>query len=395
MATGCQGPFCHGTGGWCGCNCKCCPPPCCPVVSVSFQCVENPPCEPTCCDLLTEDDPATPPKRTVPSELFVRLVCDCDLGDASTLAYEPGSCPSGTCRWNADAGGRVAKVECNDGVFTATFVANDIGPISVVLTVLSCDPLHLYADGFEQGLNSDAENCNQLPGSFTNPCVLCISETEDDFYNNCGLSGMRAALHRPPQPMPTFDRKPIMSKNRRFLFGGPFPTSTSLPIQPFCIPLVCGVTGGAMAAFGDGPFGAPLPGPCCFEILDGIIVAVGNGWVNAPASIAADNGCVSYNVFLNGMKPPIWVNDCETITVTVSPVDDCCVCELIDIKCGPCDGLGMLYAPSNRLWKKVVSNTNKKVKINPETGLPYIYIDKAELLRRIVARRQHLRRRKQ
>ncbi len=38
MKTGCQGPFCHGTGGWCGCNCKCCPPPCCPVIAVYFQC---------------------------------------------------------------------------------------------------------------------------------------------------------------------------------------------------------------------------------------------------------------------------------------------------------------------------------------------------------------------
>lgn len=38
MNTGCQGPFNHGTGGWCGCNCKCCPPPCCPVISVYFDC---------------------------------------------------------------------------------------------------------------------------------------------------------------------------------------------------------------------------------------------------------------------------------------------------------------------------------------------------------------------
>jgi hypothetical protein len=38
MQTGCQGPFCHGTGGFCGCNCKCCPPPCCPVVAVYFDC---------------------------------------------------------------------------------------------------------------------------------------------------------------------------------------------------------------------------------------------------------------------------------------------------------------------------------------------------------------------
>jgi hypothetical protein len=26
MATGCQGPFVNGSGGWCGCDCRCCPP---------------------------------------------------------------------------------------------------------------------------------------------------------------------------------------------------------------------------------------------------------------------------------------------------------------------------------------------------------------------------------
>lgn len=36
--TGCEGPFKNGTGGWCGCNCKCCPPPCCQIISVYFQC---------------------------------------------------------------------------------------------------------------------------------------------------------------------------------------------------------------------------------------------------------------------------------------------------------------------------------------------------------------------
>ncbi len=38
MKTGCQPPYCHGTGGFCGCNCKCCPPPCCPVIAVYFDC---------------------------------------------------------------------------------------------------------------------------------------------------------------------------------------------------------------------------------------------------------------------------------------------------------------------------------------------------------------------
>lgn len=38
MATGCVGPFAHGTGGFCNCNCGCCPPRCCSVISVYFNC---------------------------------------------------------------------------------------------------------------------------------------------------------------------------------------------------------------------------------------------------------------------------------------------------------------------------------------------------------------------
>lgn len=242
MATGCQGPFCHGTGGWCGCNCKCCPPPCCPVVSARFQCVLNPPCPPA--------------------------------------------------------------------------MAEDI----------------VWQDG----------------------------------------------LPEPPQPMPTFDKKPIFSKNKNFLFGGPFPTSTSLPVQAICVPIFPG-----------------SPGVCCFEVINGGIVAVGNGYVNAPTSIVADNGCNNYKVKINGKVPPVWVNDCDPIVITLEPVETCCVCQLVDISCGPCqNNIGMLYLPQNRLWKKLINRSNNKIRINPETGLPYIYIDKAELLRRIIERRQKLRRKK-
>lgn len=32
-------PYCHGTGGWCDCNCRCCPPdPCCSSITVRFEC---------------------------------------------------------------------------------------------------------------------------------------------------------------------------------------------------------------------------------------------------------------------------------------------------------------------------------------------------------------------
>jgi hypothetical protein len=36
--TGCVGPYCNGTGGCGECNCKCCPPPCCSPVTITFEC---------------------------------------------------------------------------------------------------------------------------------------------------------------------------------------------------------------------------------------------------------------------------------------------------------------------------------------------------------------------
>ena len=38
----CTPPLCNGTGSWCGCNCKCCPPPgCCTSVTQTWQCGTN------------------------------------------------------------------------------------------------------------------------------------------------------------------------------------------------------------------------------------------------------------------------------------------------------------------------------------------------------------------
>lgn len=34
----CVPPYCHGTGDWCGCNCRCCPPPCCDLIRLTYHC---------------------------------------------------------------------------------------------------------------------------------------------------------------------------------------------------------------------------------------------------------------------------------------------------------------------------------------------------------------------
>lgn len=373
MATGCQGPFCHGTGGWCGCNCKCCPPPCCPVVSVRFQCVLNPPCTVSvcCCPDPVPDTlhmkislgtPAgCPPLNNLTWQIVYDSVNEWWYGE-TTVMSDPGCGPQVLVKLTM-------TLKCNIScIWEATLtIDNPVTSITFFPTVVSCNPLHLQVASWT------------LPG-----CPLCsgASTTSFDITANAPSPFMMGQdnLPGPPQPMPKFDKKPIFSKKKNFLFGGPFPTSTSLPIQPVCVPIS---TAGAQ------------PGVCCFEIIDGGIVAVGNGYVNAPTSIVSDNGCDSYNVKINGQTPPVWVNDCQAVVVTLEPVNSCCVCEFLDLSCGPCEASAtMLYLPQSRLWKKLVNRSNNKIRINPETGLPYVYIDKAELIRRVIERRQKLRRKK-
>lgn len=237
MRTGCQGPFCHGTGGWCGCNCKCCPPPCCNVISVYFECGST----------ATETNP--------------------------------------------------------DG----------------------CETVNLW-DHLD------------LPG--------------------------------PPQDMPSFTNERIISKDGKFVFGATA-GDCSVPCETVCVPVTVGPT---------------MPA-CCLELLAGRIYSVGNGYVTAPATIDPNNGiypydCQLYNVKLNGQEPPIFVNDCEEIIVTLEPVSECCECTQVDIRCAPCSSVALFT-------KKMVDGN---VKLNPKTGKPYVYLNKKELMRRLKLRREQLRR---
>lgn len=181
--------------------------------------------------------------------------------------------------------------------------------------------------------------------------------------------------------MPTFDPRPIISKDKRFIFGATA-GNCSVPCETVPVPVSCGSS----------------PACCCLELLDGEIVAVGNGYVTAPEEITAgqpgDNNCTKYFVKLNGQTPPVWVNDCESVTVTLEPESGCCECNQADIQCGPPTSFRGMFSPANRLWKRKTDPIGGKVKINPKTGKPLVVIDKRELLRRLAIRKSNLRFRK-
>lgn len=237
MATGCTGPFVNGTGGWCGCNCKCCPP--------------------------------------------------ADMVTSVTVVFGPPP------------------------------------PLPLAETTQRSNYAH-------KDLN--------LPG--------------------------------PPQEIPSFDNKAILSKDKRFLFGGPS-MACSVPCNTWSILLTPA---------------APAP-VCGFQVHDCVIKAVGNGWVQATPSTYVVPDCGTIKVEINGLDSPVYVTDGSIITITLTYTDPwniwCCACVEV------CPTAGMSVMSLLRY-----KTTSGKQRIDPETGLPIVVIDKAELLRRVIERRQRLRRKK-
>lgn len=172
--------------------------------------------------------------------------------------------------------------------------------------------------------------------------------------------------------LPNFNSTPIFSADRRFTLGlGSIPSTC--PCETVCIQLKCG---------GITPC-------CCLELLSGVIYSVGNGYVTAPTSVEVP-GCGTALVFINGLPSPVFVNDCEIITVTLQIIDEsCCTdCQQIDVLCSPCPSLAMAMGMTSRapLFKRKVDARTGKTKLNPNTGKPIIVINKSELINRIKRR---------
>ena len=256
MQTGCQGPYVNGTGGFCGCNCKCCPPECCKVISVYFDC-----------------------------------------------------------------GSPYDAVDAPDGC------------------TVSCAPFLLpMRISNEQLANSSWENL---------------------------------ALPTPTPELPEFSNLPIISKDGKFQLGtGCVPCT--IPCSNVCVELRCGG--------GDTPC-------CCLQLISGKIYSVGNGYVTAPTTVAIESSCEYATVYLNGMPPPIFINDGEEIIVTLIPIDEtCCKCCQVDVKCAPCP-MAMGFASRQiPLWIRKTDKLTGKTKINPKTGLPLLAINKRALIQRMKER---------
>jgi hypothetical protein len=175
-------------------------------------------------------------------------------------------------------------------------------------------------------------------------------------------------------PIPDFELKPILSEDKQFSLGD-FALACSVPCETVCVEVRCG---------GIRPC-------CCLELLNGKIIAVGNGYVTAQPTNISFPECGDLTVLINGQPPPVFVRDCEEVKITIetgdsgSP-DQCCCCEQIDIKCGRCP-----TSSRTSLWKRKIDTRTGQVTINPKTGKAAIYIDKQELIKRIIDRNRKLK----
>lgn len=182
-------------------------------------------------------------------------------------------------------------------------------------------------------------------------------------------------LEIPIPELPDFNSKPIFSIDGRFTLGfGSVPSTC--PCETICVEIKCG--------------GNMMP-CCCLELLNGIIYSVGNGYVTAPTTVIIP-GCGVATVYINGLPPPVFVNDCEEIIVTLVVNSPCCAteCQQVNAVCTPCGILAMTKAP---IWKRKVDSRTGKTKINPNTGKPIIVINKKELMKRILNRIKKSKRR--
>lgn len=186
------------------------------------------------------------------------------------------------------------------------------------------------------------------------------------------------------EKLPEFSEEPIISEDGNFSLGfgsGP----PSCPCVTTCVELQCG------------GFGMPC---CCLELLDGVIYSVGNGYVTAPTTVNVP-GCGEATVLINGLPPPVFVNDCDIIVVTLMVIvtdPPCCTsqCYQIDVQCSPCPSPMAMAGDSPRtpLWKRKIDPRTGKTKINPNTGRPIITVSKSELLKRVIKRINQSKRRR-
>jgi len=186
------------------------------------------------------------------------------------------------------------------------------------------------------------------------------------------------ALPTPTPALPEFSNIPIRSKDGKFQLGtGSVPCT--IPCSNVCVELTCG--------------GGPTP-CCCLQLKDGKIYSVGNGHVTAPSTVDIQSSCVYAYVYINGLPPPVFVCDGQEIVVTLVPIEEeCCCCQQVDVQCGPCETQMGFAAKQIPLWVRKTDKLTGKTKIDPETGLPLLAINKAALLRRIQERAMKSRRR--
>jgi len=352
MATGCVGPYVNGTGGWCGCNCKCCPP----ADMTNTVVAEFAPC-------------------TAPSNACI---------EAFNLPTN-GTCTS--CSSINLAGVGLSLVSEDD--FTAVYTGS--GPSICAATINYELTLDKVTDIWTFKIKNGMSVIASYTGSATDECDLDVKVLT--YASGTGFCNWPASisirLHTygtclplsapnpmwnlnlpgPIQPPPSFNYRLIRGNNSAF--GGPA-NNCSIPCNPFTVIIKPCNVGGV----------------CGFQIIEGHHAqAVGNGCVDVDPSLINDINCEDIQIKLNGLTPPIYVNDGDIIDITlefINPDKKCC-CVLI----GMYPGLSMWAAKPHLFLRKVDSATGKP-KINPRTGKPIVVVDKRELIKRLAARKQSL-----
>jgi hypothetical protein len=216
----CTPPFCLGTGGWCGCNCGCCPP--CPVyteITTKWWCGSSPievgdPCNNGLPGVIIICDAPLPPPLRNPTNIEIP-----DLPDSSVESLQAGNLKVEVHRKSGPPRGfkktpeeaavlrSQADFECDPflgpaGPYTVSFAFDGCGlagsypnftavgsglmTMSTASTI--CGPLVGLANGFSSSI--ELEDCDSVVISFNSPqevcCNCCLVLTAYTIADYCG-----------------------------------------------------------------------------------------------------------------------------------------------------------------------------------------------------------------
>ena len=106
---------------------------------------------------------------------------------------------------------------------------------------------------------------------------------------------------------------------------------------------------------------------CCLQVVGSTITVVGSGTVSASGGTGGPASCGTITVNVNGTPGSAVLNNCDTVTITLTSAESCCTCCLISTACNSPMGFAPVFLRKTSIDQGTTKN----------------YLNKAALLERM------------